>query len=102
MAPVLPITLAALGGGEILVIVLVIVILFFGATKIPELARSLGRAKGEFEKGAREAREELASAEKEHRPTDDEKIIKAAKEMGIPTEGRPIGDIKADVRAKLS
>ena len=36
-----------------LLIVLIVALLLFGGAKIPELARSLGRAKSEFEKGAR-------------------------------------------------
>jgi sec-independent protein translocase protein TatA len=41
-----------LGGPELL-IVLAVVLLMFGSRKVPELARSLGRAKAEFEDGAR-------------------------------------------------
>jgi len=41
-------------GPEDLTIVIAIAVLLFGAKKIPELARSLGRAKGEFRKGLRE------------------------------------------------
>jgi sec-independent protein translocase protein TatA len=37
-----------------LVIVLGIIALLFGGAKLPKLARSLGSAKGEFEKGLRE------------------------------------------------
>jgi sec-independent protein translocase protein TatA len=92
----LPLTLAALGSTEVLLI-LAIVVIFFGAAKIPELARSLGRAKGEFEKGARESREEMARAESE-----DERILRAAKELGIPTEGRPLADVKRDLKARMS
>ena len=47
----------ALGAGEIIVIVL-IVLLLFGAKRIPELARSLGRAKYEFQKAKRELEQE--------------------------------------------
>ena len=36
-----------------LLIVLVIALVLFGGKKIPDLARSLGQAKSEFEKGAR-------------------------------------------------
>ena len=39
-----------LGGGELL-IVAAVVMLLFGAKKLPEFARSLGKAKGEFKKG---------------------------------------------------
>jgi sec-independent protein translocase protein TatA len=37
--------------GPDLLIVLVIVALLFGSTRLPKLARSLGQAKSEFEKG---------------------------------------------------
>ena len=43
----------SLGLPEILIGLLVIVLLF-GATKLPKLARSLGSAKGEFEKGLKD------------------------------------------------
>ena len=48
------------GHWEIIVIVLVVAILF-GAKKIPELARSLGKAKGEFKKGLIEGEKEEAA-----------------------------------------
>jgi len=53
--------------GPDLLIVLAIVLLLFGAAKVPQLARSLGEAKREFEKGV--AGE--SSAEPEHQVDDD-------------------------------
>ncbi|MEE8402024.1 MAG: twin-arginine translocase TatA/TatE family subunit [Candidatus Hydrothermarchaeaceae archaeon] len=38
-------------GPQELIVILAIIMLLFGASKIPELARSLGKAKGEFKKG---------------------------------------------------
>lgn len=40
-----------------LIIILLIVLLLFGGAKLPKLARSLGEAKKEFEKGTDEAGE---------------------------------------------
>jgi len=41
------------GPWEVVLIVVLFVVLF-GAKKIPDLARSLGKAKGEFQKGLKE------------------------------------------------
>ena len=81
-----------------LLIILVIIVVFFGAAKIPQLARSFGKAKGEFEKGAREGREEALKAAAS---PEDEKVIRAARELGIPTEGRPVDDIRRDLKARV-
>ena len=48
-----------LGGMELVILVVVIGVLIFGAKKIPELARTLGKSKGEFEKGKIEGDKEL-------------------------------------------
>ncbi len=45
-----------------ILIVILIIALIFGAKKIPELARSLGRSAGEFKKGVKEGN--AAAAEK--------------------------------------
>ena len=47
---------------QIIIVVLIIAVLF-GAKKIPELARSIGKAKGEFKKGLIEGEKEEAAAE---------------------------------------
>ena len=39
------------GGYEWVWIIVIVGVLLFGAKKIPELARTLGKSKGEFEKG---------------------------------------------------
>tara|TARA_B100000586_G_scaffold58742_1_gene40306 strand:- start:4 stop:213 length:210 start_codon:yes stop_codon:yes gene_type:complete len=46
-------------GTEWIWIIIIIGVLFFGAKKIPELARTLGKSKGEFEKGKMEGDKEL-------------------------------------------
>lgn len=51
----------SLGGPELLV-VLGIVVLLFGAKKLPELARSVGRSTSEFKKGVEEGQSTEGSA----------------------------------------
>ncbi len=48
-----------LGSTEIIVLIVVIGVLIFGAKKIPELAKTFGKAKGEFEKGKIEGDKDL-------------------------------------------
>ncbi len=46
-------------GAEWIWIVVIIAVLLFGAKKIPELAKTFGKAKGEYEKGRIEGDKEL-------------------------------------------
>jgi len=50
-------------GGVELIIILGIILLFFGAKRIPDLARSLGRGTREFRKGISETTEDEAQEE---------------------------------------
>jgi len=56
--------LSGLGGWEILLIVLVLLI-FFGAKKIPELAKGLGRGIREFKDATKEIKDEIEEGAKE-------------------------------------
>jgi sec-independent protein translocase protein TatA len=51
-----------IGTNELIIIALVILVLF-GATAIPKFARSLGQAKKEFEKGAKEGYDDKSDDE---------------------------------------
>ena len=58
-------------GATELIILLTIILLLFGAKRIPELARSLGRGKREFHRGASEDADALAEQGK--LPEEDDK-----------------------------
>ena len=58
--------LPQVGGAELLIL-LSVILLFFGASRIPSLARSLGSSLGEFRKGAYGYYDEV-EAEKEELP----------------------------------
>jgi sec-independent protein translocase protein TatA len=47
------------GINEILIILVLAAVFIFGAKKIPELAKTFGKAKSEFEKGKIEGEKEL-------------------------------------------
>lgn len=46
-------------------VIFLIVVLLFGASKVPELARSSGEAVGEFKKGREEMEKELENVEED-------------------------------------
>lgn len=46
-------------GTQELLIVFAVILLLFGASKLPELARSMGKAAGEFRKARMESEKEL-------------------------------------------
>jgi sec-independent protein translocase protein TatA len=50
---------AGLAGLEWIIIIGLIIVIFFGVRKIPQLARSIGQASGEFQKARIEAKREL-------------------------------------------
>lgn len=52
---------------NVIIAVVIIGVLIFGAKKIPELARTFGKAKGEFEKGRIQSEHEL----KEYKDNED-------------------------------
>ncbi len=52
-------------GPELIILVIVIGVLIFGVKKIPQLAKTFGKAKGEFEKGKIEADKELKDFKEE-------------------------------------
>lgn len=58
-----------MGGGSIVLIILVIVLLF-GAKRIPELARGLGRGIREFKDATKEIQDDLEEGLKEKKRKD--------------------------------
>ena len=64
-----------MGPWQIVICLVVAFVLFGGAKKIPELAKSLGRAKNECKKGLAEGEKEMAAEEAA------EKKAEAAKEI---------------------
>ena len=56
------------------ILVVLVVFLFFGAKKLPELARSLGKSLNEFKRGKEESAAEVRKLQEEiKKPESDEK-----------------------------
>jgi len=89
---------------EIAIIVGAIAIfLIWGPSKIPELARSLGRARGEYSKASKENEDvkgEPTSKAQEEKP--DDELILVAQALGIKTEGKTKSQLAKEIIDKKS
>lgn len=65
--------LAQFGSPSQWLIFLAVVLVVFGARRLPEIARNLGRSLGEFKKARKEFEEELRKAESDSSPQNKDK-----------------------------
>ncbi|MDY0267048.1 MAG: twin-arginine translocase TatA/TatE family subunit [Methanimicrococcus sp.] len=97
--------IGGIGTTEIILIVAVIVLLF-GASKLPELARSAGKSAGEFKKAQKEAElsyQEFEKSLKDTTPVEKEsKIQKMAKDQGIDVTGKTDDQLLDEISAKMN
>jgi sec-independent protein translocase protein TatA len=107
-----------LEGWEWIIIgVVAIVIILWGPSKIPELAKALGRAKGEFKKASKEFNT-AATTEAVTQPAQpvfvtasdsipattkakDEKLLETAQKLGIPTDGKTREQVSEEISLKV-
>ena len=84
-------TLAFIGGlgGPEIAVIFVIVLLLFGAKKIPELARGLGKSMGEFKRARDEFEDEIKMAEFEVSREADEAKAEEAKRKEEASTSEP-------------
>src|SRR6266498_4931260 len=80
--------LGGLGGLEWIIVAAIIIALFFGVKKIPELARSFGRASGEFEKAKIEMRKEVEKVKGGRGTEERERLESVADKLGIDYVGK--------------
>ena len=88
-------------GYEFLIIIVIIVVLFFGVKKIPELARSFGKATAEYEKARIEAKKELDQI----RGKDNvgrEKLEEIAESLGIDYTNKNDDDLRKAIEGAVN
>ena len=79
----------------VVIAIVAIVFLMYGPKKIPELARSIGLAKKEFEKAAKEVSTSATTTSTTEATADP--LITAAKNLGIVTEGKTKDEIAREI-----
>lgn len=94
--------LAGLGGWEWMIIIgLIVVVIFFGVKKIPELAKSFGKATAEFEKARIEAKRELQQL-KSQGSVGREKLESIADSLGINYTNKNDDELRAAIDVELN
>lgn len=88
-------------GGQEMLIVLLIILLLFGPRKLPELARSMGEALGEFKRAQRKLEME-AYSQSELSKLDRSKLEELAKKMGIDPTGKSTEDLALEIAQKAA
>src|ERR671926_926454 len=87
---------------EVIIIVVIIAILFFGIKKIPDLARSLGKASTEYEKSRIEAKKEIQQIKNRSRTNiDRERLESIADTLGIDYSTKNDEDLKASIETEI-
>jgi sec-independent protein translocase protein TatA len=87
-------------GTEWIVIIVVIGALIFGAKKIPDLARSFGRATSEYEKAKNEL-ERIKNPGSVTLQNDRERLEAVADTLGIKYSGKNVDELRAAIQAEI-
>ncbi len=94
----------ALSPLEIVVIIGIIAVIFlWGPQKLPELARSIGLAKKEFEKAGKEFTGTISGTstpQQPQAPAEDDTLLQTAWRLGIKTEGKTKEQISQEIVEK--
>jgi sec-independent protein translocase protein TatA len=75
-----------MNGAEVIIIIIIGIVIIFGAKKIPEIARSFGKASTEYEKSRIEAKKEIEMIRKANNSNNSlsrEKLERIADTLGI-------------------
>lgn len=78
-----------------MILIFLAALFLFGPAKLPELARSLGKAAGEFKKAQMEAEYDIK------KPNKDAKIKNLASEMGLDAQNKTTEDLVEEIRTKI-
>ncbi len=89
-------------GFEWIFIIVIIVVLFFGVKKIPELAKSFGKATAEFEKAKIEAKRDLDKYKNENTNIEREKLESIATTLRIDYTDKNDEDLKKAIENEIN
>lgn len=98
-----PFLMAILNAAEVIIIVIIGLILIFGIKKIPELAKSFGKATTEYEKARIEAKKELQQIRNQNvSVVGREKLEAIAETLGIDYTNKNDDELRVAIEAEIN
>ena len=95
--------MAIMNSVEVIIIILIGLIIIFGARKIPELAKSFGKATSEYEKARIEARKELQQVRNQDTSVvGREKLEAIAETLGIDYTNKNDDELRIAIETEIN
>ena len=88
-------------GTQEIILILAILLLVFGPTKLPKIARELGKAWQEFNKASSTAFKTLSSAEETVTENAPKPLLDIAKKLNLDIEGKTEKQLSEEILAKV-
>lgn len=82
-------------------IVVLVILVLFGTKKLPEFARNVGKATGEFTRGKMEVEREIRAAAAAPAHAESDSVVNAAKALGIDTSNKDETVLRREISDKL-
>lgn len=82
-------------------IIILVILVLFGTKKLPEFARNLGRASGEFTRGKMELEREIKDAMNQTPTGSSANVADAAKALGIDVSNKDEITLKREIAEKV-
>jgi len=94
------------GGFEWIFIILIVIVFIFGVKKIPELAKSFGKASAEYQKARIESKREIQQITNQDRKNQDtnigrEKLEAIAETLGIDYTNKNDDELRAAIEVEI-
>ena len=86
-------------GNEWIFILIAVAVIFFGAKKIPDIAKSIGKATSEYERARIDAERELKDYKGQR--VEREKLNEIAKALGLDSENKNDDELRMEIDKAL-
>lgn len=88
-------------GWQEMILVFAILLLVFGPTKLPKIARELGKAWNEFNKASSGIIETVSSVQPGKNEDKNNPLLEVARKLEVSTEGKTDEQLKEEILTKL-